>query len=441
MGRYADAERELRRELATNPGSARAHALLSCTLHNLKRYQEAYDEATLAVQLQPDLGFAHYALSFALAVKREYLQAQNAVEEGLKYEPHAAWLYARYAEVLGYRAEWQMSLAAAEQGLNLDPGRTNCYRLRAEALKQLGRKQESRKTLEQGLSVHPEDARMHYSLGCCLLEEGDCAGAIKHLGETLRIDPTMKDARDQLLAAFRTRHPVYRLALAGRMRLSRILSRMGSAAAVLFVVLCRCLLMPPPNDHFSPSATERLGMGWDLFGHHIGLWHPSIFALLYLLLIVNCCLDPLFDLVLQTDPFTRLMLNRREILLSRFVGAAVGVAVLGTAGAVLYHAMAFYGLAIGVGLAAMTARVCRRPVYIRDGSWVVAIFLSVVALLDIVLLFIQGQALTAVLSLLLCTALAVCGGYVMRQLTPLIPLPRAQRVPPNHDGQSTRVMR
>ncbi len=59
--RYAEAERELREELAENPHAGRAHAFLGHCLAQQKRMREAVEAGEEGVRLAPQL--AHCALS------------------------------------------------------------------------------------------------------------------------------------------------------------------------------------------------------------------------------------------------------------------------------------------------------------------------------------------------------------------------------------------
>ena len=61
LGRFADAERELRNALTENPDDARAHAMLAVALSRAGKLPAALVESENAIGLDPTNAFAFYA--------------------------------------------------------------------------------------------------------------------------------------------------------------------------------------------------------------------------------------------------------------------------------------------------------------------------------------------------------------------------------------------
>jgi tetratricopeptide (TPR) repeat protein len=137
--RYELARQELARELAAEPNSARAHAMLALCLAAQEQYAEARRTAERAIALAPQLFFAHYALAWVFfrdvkytcrrgvmfavnAVHLRRLRLKNAdaaVREAIRLSPHEANLFGLLALIQFDRGDPRGCLQWSRHGLAL----------------------------------------------------------------------------------------------------------------------------------------------------------------------------------------------------------------------------------------------------------------------------------------------------------------------------------
>ena len=153
VDRFADAETRLRRSLALDRASARAHTSLGMALVRQRRFRAARQSLRLAVALAPDNYLAHYYHAYALS--REDMDGDEAATE---YPPEQA-------------AEMR---AALERAIRLEPRFPESYRLLAFVNLVTGeRLDEAVELLARGLALAPNRADMLFVLAQVHLRRGD----------------------------------------------------------------------------------------------------------------------------------------------------------------------------------------------------------------------------------------------------------------------------
>lgn len=199
--RYDLAEKELLRELAQEPDSGTAHALLGLCRGGLLRQAEGLESCREAVRLAPDNPYAYYALAYTLDSLDRLDEAAAAIGESLRIDPAHPIYHAQLALIRARQRRFEDSLAAAEAGLRLDAAHVPCLNGRAMALANLRRPAEAEQTFRQALALDPENALTRNNLSWLLLQREQFAEALEHLGESLRLNPNDDWARGNLSPA------------------------------------------------------------------------------------------------------------------------------------------------------------------------------------------------------------------------------------------------
>jgi tetratricopeptide (TPR) repeat protein len=322
------AEQELRQELAAEPNSPVAHALLALCLAKREQFGPATQEAELAVHLGPDLAYPHYVLASVLEDRHRLAEAEQAVRRALELDPHDADSYALLSGIRFGQRRWADALEAAEQGLQVDAEHVGCTNLRAMALVKLGRKAEAGATIDAALARDPENALTHANQGWTLLEQGQPHQAMEHFREALRLDPELDWARSGIVEALKARHLIYRLMLRYFLWMSK-LSRTAQWGVII-------------GGYFGQRYLSQLA-------ERDPRWQPYVLPvmLLYILFVVlTWTASPLFNLLLRLNRFGRLALSREQIVASNWIGSCLLLAL----------AVFLYGLA-GANAAAMAVAV------------------------------------------------------------------------------------
>src|SRR5688500_5702025 len=310
--RYADAERELRRQLGENPNDAVLHTLLSLALGAQEKNSEATDEARRAIGLDPLEPGGYHALASSLLSRDRPDEALAAIAEALQLNPFNAAYHSIKSAALLEKRDWPAALKAADEGLACDPEDDSCRNLRAMALRQLGRRAEAESTIRDQLRKSPDDAFMHANQGWSCLHRGDYPRALEHFRESLRLDPTLEYAREGILEALKARNPVYRALLRWKLWMSTLSGRSQWVVLIALYVIYRATgSIARTNPGLRPIL-------WPLMGLYIGF------------VLLTWAGDPVFDSLLRLSRFGRLALtDSRRHASNVFLGA---MAVLAAGG-------------------------------------------------------------------------------------------------------------
>lgn len=239
--RHREAAEEAGRHLAGNPEDARGHALLSLCLDALGKRTAAMKEARAAVGADPELGLGHYTLAVLLGRRLKLDEAEEAAGRAVAMEPDNADFLALRAELRGWQGDWTGALGWTASGLAAEPDHLGCINERSKALLKLGRLEEAKQMLARALEIDPQDAATHANQGWVMLHKGWHAAALEHFGESLRLDPNSRHAREGLVESLNARHALYRVPMKFFLWASR-LSENGVAglvaAGLMWPVVC-----------------------------------------------------------------------------------------------------------------------------------------------------------------------------------------------------------
>jgi tetratricopeptide (TPR) repeat protein len=335
QSRFEQAEKELRGELASDPGSGEAHALLALCLSELERFDEATREAQEAIRLDPDCAFFHYALAHVRFDRRSFPEAEASAREAIRLDPEDPDYHDLLAGTRLAQERWSEALEAAEQGLERDPEHAGCTNRRAMALVKLGRRSEAGRALKGALERDPESGLTHANEGWRQLELGDARKALEHFREALRLEPDLEWARRGIVEALKARYRVYALLLRYFLWMEKLSGR-ARWGVILGGYIAFRLLRRAANAH--PDLAPFV---WPLLGLYIAFC------------VLTWLGGPLFNLLLRLNPFGRMALSREETIASNWIGAtllaslacAASGAILGS-GTVLFAGIGIFGLLI-----------------------------------------------------------------------------------------------
>ncbi|HSU69258.1 MAG TPA: tetratricopeptide repeat protein [Tepidisphaeraceae bacterium] len=310
--RFADAERELKEVLSSDPHNAQAHAMLGLCLLERNEYQQANSEADQAVGLEPDLSFAHYVRARVLSDRNRLEEAGAAINEALRLDSFNPDSYALQASIRFAQRRWPDALASAEHGLSIQADHAGCANLRAMALVQLGRKAEAGAQIGASLARDPHNAVTHANQGWALLHQGQHKQALEHFREALRLDPEMDWARNGMVEALKAKYLIYRLML----RYFLWMSRLGKSlqwGLIIGMYVAFQLMTNAIQTH--PE--------WAI------VLVPLVIAYL-IFAYLTWIASPLFNLLLRLNRFGRYALSAQQRVSSNWIGGALflGIAAL-----------------------------------------------------------------------------------------------------------------
>ena len=171
LGRYAEAHEDLRRAVALQPTNADYQASLGYVLWKVGRPAEAIAAERAALKLSDTNSTAHYQLGRFLLLggdPKNLSEAATHLRRALELDPR--------------RSEVRFDLLTAYRALGDQPN----------AIAQLNLLQDAR----------PADPRVTYADALLASDRGDMNAAINSFRETLRLDPTLVGAQQDLGLAF-----------------------------------------------------------------------------------------------------------------------------------------------------------------------------------------------------------------------------------------------
>lgn len=210
QSRFAEAEKELKKELAENPENPYAFAYLSRCYTHFDKHAEAVSIAGKAVALKPDEAYLHFIQAHAFMYANRIKEAKQSASEALSLDPYFESAFEIKAVIALNEDKWEEALSFANQGLEIDPESVALVNLRANALLKLKRKEEAAETLDYALHKSPEDAWSHANKAWVAIENGKYDEAIEGFRLALKFNPNFEYARNGLKEAIRAKNVLYR---------------------------------------------------------------------------------------------------------------------------------------------------------------------------------------------------------------------------------------
>lgn len=374
LGRYADAEKEIRRNLAVTPDDGHGHAMLAWCLLQLDRPAEALESAQRSVGLAPDMAVGHSVLARAYLGLDRAKDALAPAREALRLEPSHAAHHGLLAAIHLQTREFAEAVAFAESGLDLDAEDVTCQNIRAIALAKLDRPEEAAETIDTSLALDPEDPMGHASKGWVLVQRGDYKEAQASFREALRLDPQNEWAREGLAQTIKASNFVYRMLFRWQLWMSTL-----------------------KNEH---SWAVLLGL---YFGQRALRWlaesvpalAPLVTPLLFLYLLFALLTwfgSPVANLLLRLHPLGKYLLDREQLQATNWFGGMVGAAVVAAVASwMLNSGTALIAALVLLVLGLLSAVVLESARFRR--SRVMQIFLGGMALTGVLLTLTGSEAI------------------------------------------------
>ena len=246
QSRYELAEKELRLEIAQNPQSADAHALLAVCLINQKKKannfidsmqffvehqrfsKEEFELIQYALSIDANNPWYHYILAMYWCRGGDLDRAKKQIEVAISLDPNSAQYFYTFACILfdvgnlkynGMSAQTRGSIeffrsyfirsylkpvfAPLKKSIALDPNSLPSLNLLTNLYVTTGRYQQALESSKTALAKEPNNANAQDLHGQILNGCGRYAEAIEYFQIALRIDPNYTQAKDNLLEAMR----------------------------------------------------------------------------------------------------------------------------------------------------------------------------------------------------------------------------------------------
>lgn len=185
---------------------ARAHMNLGLAYVQQFRDAEAEREFRAALEKEPLYGPAHMQLGKVLRRSGRTAEALEALKAALQIDPHQLVTYHELAELRAEQGELERAAQTLEQASRIAPNDVQTAYLLGNIRASQARETGSRATLEQAIIAYnrattlaPDFAAAHYNLAVAALTDGDVAGAVDALRQTISINPEDGEAH-RLLA-------------------------------------------------------------------------------------------------------------------------------------------------------------------------------------------------------------------------------------------------
>lgn len=308
LGRVKEAEGELRKALAAEPGDVRVLSLLGDALLRQENHDEAVATLRSALAADPEFVPAYSLLAAALAGLEQYAEALDAVRRGLALAPEFAGLHLQEAGVLMAQERYADALASIDKASALDPENSSAAALRAAALCSLRRYDEADVAVDEALRLDPENAEAHRVRGVIALRRGGGRSAVAAHRAALRLDPTDSYSRDGLSTSLKSRNPLYGALLRFSVWLESLPKWVRIAVLVAPLVLTRVLR--PFDDQ---------------------LWAMVLIVAVAVLALLSWTLEPLMNVVLLLGRDRHVVnrdARRATYLFLAFLACAAACAVL-----------------------------------------------------------------------------------------------------------------
>ena len=309
--RFPDAETELRRYLADFPQHAAAVSLLAVVVSHLGRLDESVDIGAQAVSLAPADGevMKRYAWLLFRADRRD--EAEISVRRALRLNPSDAELYGIMGSLMLEKRDFKGALAQAEAGLRIDPDDSTCANVKSTALVKLKRTAEASFSMQGDLERDPEDPYTHTSVGWSKLELNEPDAALNHFRIALKLDPNFQPAKSGMVEALKARYWFYRLFLRYYFWIGN-LSRQWQMGIIFggYILIQFVAQFGESNPSLKPFTSVIV---WAYIAFALSTW----------------VMEPLSNLFLRLNVYGRYALTAAQTQSSNFVGASLGVALVG----------------------------------------------------------------------------------------------------------------
>ncbi len=237
-GRFADAERLIRRAIELEPDGAGFYNSLGNVLRAAGRTEEALAAYAEELRRRPDFAVAHHQLGLLLletgqtdaalrAVQKAIYhaadfgaaystlgrifnnlgrleEAEQALTRARHFDPANAGTHFNYGHVARRKGDLQAAIDSFRRALKIDPKMQPAQRNLGMTLLAAGHSQEAIEPFEQALALNPRDPVAHFGLGVIFQERAMLEPAKRHFSEAVKLKADYADAHCNLAATHRS---------------------------------------------------------------------------------------------------------------------------------------------------------------------------------------------------------------------------------------------
>ncbi|NVK26823.1 MAG: tetratricopeptide repeat protein [Flavobacteriia bacterium] len=277
-------------------------------------HSDALEHITKAISLEPEEAY-YFALRSGVYLRElDLKKARTDISEAIRLDPYNATYFGIASFYECELKNYTKALELADRGLELDPREATCLNSRSTSLTKLGRHDESFATIEDALAEDPNNAQTHTNYGWNLLEAGKKEKALEHFKQAVQLEPTHEYAKAGMAEALKSKYWAYRLYLKYQFFLNKLPERAQWGVIIGAYILFRLLnKVLKANPELGPVLYPLLAL-------------YSIFAL------SSWLLGPLGDCYLAFNKYGHVLLDERERLVGKIIGAELAITGLSLIG-------------------------------------------------------------------------------------------------------------
>jgi Flp pilus assembly protein TadD len=231
--------------LAAEPESVQAHRAAAQALINLQRPAEAERHLARVLASAPGDAFAHRLMSMVHFAGGRFQAADEAIRKAIELQPNDALHWYQVSHMSFQQGDLALARTYAEQAQRLDPRNPHILNMLGLCEPREGNREEPRELQRylQALELDPENAVLHNNVGACHLNGGrDFAAAEACSRRALMLEPTNPLFRRNLLLTIKHRDRFYRLLCLPRDFLAKVAGKMRRTRRQSFILYL--LLIP-----------------------------------------------------------------------------------------------------------------------------------------------------------------------------------------------------
>jgi len=208
--RLDDAAATMEQALSLDPTYPRFHLLLAGLESRRGHRERALELVDSALKLDPHLSEAEIQKAALLRQTGRPAEARKTLDAALDADPDDPPLNAAYAQMAEMAAgDFAAAEARLRKALERDPFLVSGWRLLGQTLEQTGRGGEAVDAYREGLRRRPDDADLHARLGLLLARSGGPPETEAHLREAQRLSETPRPELSVALGAWLAEHGRY----------------------------------------------------------------------------------------------------------------------------------------------------------------------------------------------------------------------------------------
>jgi len=184
---------ELVEAVRRDPEDALANRELMWALIDQKRLDEAMAIAPTAVRLNPDDPYAHNSLGWLHVQRHEFAAALPSLETAIRLAPNHEYAHRNLGFALANLGRFEEAEVAYRKALRVTPDNPDAVSEHSLVLADLRRFDEAERRLRAGIARAPGAARLHFTLGYILKNQGSLQPALDAFREAARLAPSNPD--------------------------------------------------------------------------------------------------------------------------------------------------------------------------------------------------------------------------------------------------------